>query len=334
MSDEVIEKLTDAQQAELSVKFEQCLSIGRATGETDRSVKGDIISLYEENDEKAPNFIWVKQPYEAMIIANYLAIHEEHGDKALTKQIEDAVTSEEYVSAELVAKLKEKVVENVKENPAFPFTFLSGSISIWWIGQAEFARDILNVDFGESLNKKLEIYGEICRKCGLFLVFPNVCIVSDRHSEIHFDDDDELHNEDGPALAFSREGCDIYAINGVVVPKIAIESPESITLEMVKAEQNAEVRRILIDRMGIGRYLEESGAEVLHTDEVPATHKDDKNMIPRALLRDYEGRKFLVGTDGSTDRVYYMQVPENCNTCEEAGSALAGFDEKNIVSAG
>jgi hypothetical protein len=34
--------------------------------------------------------------------------------------------------------------------------------------------------------------------------------------------------------------------------------------------------------------------------------------MPRALMVDKQGQRWLVGTDGSTKRVYYMRAPRRC----------------------
>jgi hypothetical protein len=44
------------------------------------------------------------------------------------------------------------------------------------------------------------------------------------------------------------------------------------------------------------------------------------------------GDKWLVGTDGSTDRCYYMSVPREAKTCKEAHEMIAGVSEENILA--
>ena len=55
---------------------------------------------------------------------------------------------------------------------------------------------------------------------------------------------------------------------------------------------------------------------------------------PRTLMQTKRGELFLVGTDGSTDRVYTMPIPDDrdIKTCSEAHAAIAGFDESRVVS--
>jgi hypothetical protein len=135
-----------------------------------------------------------------------------------------------------------------------------------------------------------------------------------------------LHREDGAAVESDVEP--LYFWHGVLVPPHAIERPESLTVEEIRNESNAEVRRALRERMGQGRYLREIGAKLIDADYEGAK----AGAAPRALLEDDERRHYLVGTDGSTRRVYYMEVPATSKTCREAHEALCGFTEARIVS--
>ena len=71
-----------------------------------------------------------------------------------------------------------------------------------------------------------------------------------------------LHNSTGPAVAF-RDGWGVYAVHGVRVPADIIERPGSITVQRIEAEANAEVRRVMIDRYGSARYVQDSGARIV-----------------------------------------------------------------------
>jgi hypothetical protein len=48
-------------------------------------------------------------------------------------------------------------------------------------------------------------------------------------------------------------------------------------------------------------------------------------------MRTKDGQKWLVGSDGSTQRVYYMPVPESAKTCREAHEAICGLDEDKLL---
>jgi hypothetical protein len=49
-----------------------------------------------------------------------------------------------------------------------------------------------------------------------------------------------------------------------MVPAFVVVKPEWITLKHIETEDNAEVRRVMIERYGTARYIKDSGAEVVH----------------------------------------------------------------------
>ena len=74
-----------------------------------------------------------------------------------------------------------------------------------------------------------------------------------------------LHCADGPAIAF-QDGWGVYAVHGVRIPfkqRHIVERPETITVEEIETEHNAEIRRVMIDRYGPARYVADSGAQIV-----------------------------------------------------------------------
>jgi len=57
-----------------------------------------------------------------------------------------------------------------------------------------------------------------------------------------------------------------------------------------------------------------------------------QGSAPRALMRDDLGNMWLVGTDGSTARVYTMAVPSDVSTCKEAHERICGFGENRLIA--
>jgi hypothetical protein len=102
--------------------------------------------------------------------------------------------------------------------------------------------------------------------------------------------------------------------------------PETITLDEIMGTENAEYRRVLIQKMGPGEYLKRSDAQLVDMDSLTLT-----GSAPRALMRDKFGQMWLVGTDGSTARVYTMPVAEDARTCREAHDSISGFSETRII---
>lgn len=106
-----------------------------------------------------------------------------------------------------------------------------------------------------------------------------------------------------------------------VTPQIAF-FPETLKSADALNEGNAEVRRVMIERIGFERFLQESNARVLHEDTDPGG--------PRQLLQvDLESDEPLVCVSvrcPSTGRHYLIRVPPTMRTCHQAVAWTAGFD--------
>ena len=150
---------------------------------------------------------------------------------------------------------------------------------------------------------------ELVQSAGWLYGFEDICFICERNSIVKKDADGRLHCEDGLACAYP-DGWGVYAWHGVRVEPWVILEPQKITAEMVVGERNAELRRVMMERMGLRRYLLESRAEVLD-------HDDHEVNWKRALLRVGEDVVLFVA-DPSTGRNYPIQVEPRIKTCEEA----------------
>jgi hypothetical protein len=212
-------------------------------------------------------------------------------------------------------------------------THLLGNQDSYWIAFYLFCRDI-KIDFTEEQSEILDIWKDIALNCGWWYAYDTDCFCVQRPVDLHFNERGQLHNENGPAIGY-RDGFKLYSVRGVAVPAYVIEHPEKITVEKIDKEKNIEIRRIMQDRMGISKYLEESGAVLVHMDMIPVGGIDDDTYMPRALMKDKEGRQFLVGTDSSTqNKVFYMQVDPNAKTCSEAHQSISNIPDEMIIANG
>jgi len=98
--------------------------------------------------------------------------------------------------------------------------------------------------------------------------------------------------------------------------------PDQITAQEALDQPNAELRRVMIERIGFERFLRDVRAEVVHEDRDPGG--------PRQLLRvPLENDEPLVVVSvrcPSTDRHYIIRVPPGMKTCHQAVAWTAGFD--------
>jgi len=139
----------------------------------------------------------------------------------------------------------------------------------WWYGFGQF--ESFWCSYYEVMHrmgviadlKKLEPMVDLAKSAGWTVCFWDWVFVSKRPSApVQRDDQNRLHCLNGPAIGY-EDGFGVYAVHGVRVPRYVILEPTSITLDGIRAEQNAEVRRVMIDRYGPSRYLIDSGATLI-----------------------------------------------------------------------
>jgi len=107
------------------------------------------------------------------------------------------------------------------------------------------------------------------------------------------------------------------------VPMWLIESPRMLTVERIAQEKNDEIRRIMIERYGAGKWLEDSGAKPVQSDDWGTLFDLGPYRIVK-LINSTEDE------DGSR-REYYRTVPRECNTARSAIAWSYGLEEKEYA---
>lgn len=198
--------------------------------------------------------------------------------------------------------------------------------------------DLLWEQRREPAIEKLLPLMELATVCGWWSAYDKNCILQDRHSEIHFNDNDQLHNTDGPAVAW-RDGTKLWYINGVEVDEQIVMRPETQTLQQITKEENMEIKRIRAERYGWVKYLTGVGAKKIDSRENPIeyTHEclystQDSNKPARTRDNDNMGN-ILLCVCPSTGKDFALEVPPTTRTCEEAQAYLSSGLSKRIISA-
>jgi hypothetical protein len=107
---------------------------------------------------------------------------------------------------------------------------------------------------------------------------------------------------------------------GVLVRPDVVFHPERLDPQTVIAERNAELRRVMVDRIGVDRVLEQVGAELLDRDT-------DAGGLRRLVRIPRLGHVYLHCRCPSTARQYLLRVPPHTRTCHQAAAWMAGFDD-------
>lgn len=181
----------------------------------------------------------------------------------------------------------------------------------WYWGAAivSFFRDVCHLELpGDTWDRAMANQKTIESACWWY-PHTRFVMVSERPSEIHLEKVENeqgtqhrLHHDSRAAVSWpDRWG--VWASHGTRVPQHVIEKPETITIQEIENETNIEVRRVMQEKIGWERYILESGAKLLHTDEFGAlyqkTFEDDETLTMvhvtnGSLEPDGSRRKFML----------------------------------------
>ena len=89
--------------------------------------------------------------------------------------------------------------------------------------------------------EKFEVTEALIKSCGWTWWNENVLAISDRPSALHRDENNRLHCETGPAIAY-RDGWSLYYWHGVSVPPEWIENRANLDPAVVLKSENVEQR--------------------------------------------------------------------------------------------
>lgn len=139
-----------------------------------------------------------------------------------------------------------------------------------------------------------------------------------------------LHCVDGPAIQWRDNTC-LYYIRGVRVTEQIVMRPETLTVEQIRDERNAEVRRFMIDRFGASEYLRAENAECAQEDECGKLYKialrgDAEDLAIVEVINSTPEPMSYVPAEGENGRFignrwhkhYMLRVPPSCKTAREA----------------
>ncbi|WP_335932854.1 DUF6745 domain-containing protein [Streptomyces sp. PTD5-9] len=160
---------------------------------------------------------------------------------------------------------------------------------------------------------RLNGLAEVARNAGWWWPYERAVVISERPEALHRDEAGRLDRGDGPALAY-RDGFSLYAWRGMPVPAEFLAELNSLTPQRIREEENAELRRVMLEFYGYDRYLSESGAEPVHRDETGilwriALEGDEDVVMVEVVNSTPE-------PDG-THRTYWLRVPPGTRTAKD-----------------
>jgi hypothetical protein len=144
-----------------------------------------------------------------------------------------------------------------------------------------------------------------------------ICFVIPMPTKVNIDEQKRLHSENSPVVEWV-DGYKVYAWHGTIVPEQWIMETDSITKEDFISEKNVEKRRCLQEILGNDRIMKLLDVELIDSAKETTTSGDGELITKSiSLFKTKESDSltkecmyFLNVTDPSTDREYYLGIPE------------------------
>jgi hypothetical protein len=176
---------------------------------------------------------------------------------------------------------------------------------------------------GQEGAEALDGIAAVARAAGWWWPYEKTAILCERPVALHLDEAGRLDRGDGPALAFP-DGFALYAWRGMPVPAEFLAELDGLTPRRIREEENAELRRVMLEHYGYDRYLKESGAKPVQRDETGVLWRvelpgDEPQVMVEVVNSTPE-------PDG-THRTYWLRVPPRTRTAREGVAWTFGLEE-------
>ncbi|MDZ7957316.1 MAG: hypothetical protein RMY34_05335 [Aulosira sp. DedQUE10] len=158
----------------------------------------------------------------------------------------------------------------------------------------------------------MQCLDQLFENCGWIFPYEKICIVCDRPRKISLDTENRLHAEGEPAIQFSDGWHTGYYYHGVKLPeKYGKLQPHEWQAQWLLTEDNAELRRVLIQGIGYDRMCEQLKAQVIDSWQKYTLLRIDADV-------DVEPIHILKMTCPSTGKIHTLRVPPEINSARVA----------------
>jgi len=169
----------------------------------------------------------------------------------------------------------------------------------------------LGVNISQKAQEILHCQKLLFEHCGWIFAFEKFCAVCDRPRHLRFDSQNRLHAEGEPAIEFA-DGWNFYYYHGVRLPeKYGKVHPNQWESQWLLTEENAELKRVLIQGIGYARICQELSAKQIDSwQEYALLQIDEANDVEPICL--------LKMTCPSTGFIHALRVPFYLISAREA----------------
>jgi len=289
-----ITTLTEEQKARFPEFIQKWTDIGLSTSPANRKeAEAGIIEAYAIAGLPAPKIVWCGSPL----------------SQGLTRALIFGLKDAEW--KDIQAKIGDSVRDSVRDSV---WDSGYGQHDANWIGFYDYFKIVCGL---EKETQKISGLWKIAANAGWFLPHKNLCWVSERHTVLHRNTQGRLHKDGSAALEYP-DGFSIFALNGVrMKPCYVTTAAEQIDPKVVLAETNVEVRRELIRKIGMERFLSVVPHKRLEI-------RGNYELLSIPLSNEIQDSRWLKMVNPSVGCFHVEAVAPECSTVQQAINWRAG----------
>lgn len=305
-------------------------------------VEGNMNWLYTVAKLPLPRIIEMESPYSMQLVANFLqklpwdSFRGEEPDIDCAMRIAPAMARDlapnselrrEDITASLERHMGKPMNSETRKKMSeltlsyVPTACIGIGHDAGWAAYYEYYK-MVGGDTISNNEHRLKIVKDGIWDC---IITNDIAIVSRRPYKVRLDDQQRLHSIDNPALEWN-DGHKLYFVSGVNMPAKYFLEPDALTPQEVINQTNVEVRKGLIQMLGVEKFIALCGGTVVDED------KDEEDM-PRRLIRlntkTSNGENFTVlevECPSKHDK-HYLFVPPTMTRCRQAAAWTLRVEE-------
>jgi internalin A len=213
--------------------------------------------------------------------------------------------------------LSQKLNSDISKYRKFSKSIVSPAFALDALTLAEFWVAASGMVLKPEVQKAFECLKQILVECAWIFVLENVWIMCSRPTKLCLDSEYRLHAEGEPALEFS-DGYKLYSYHGVTLPeKYGQIHPNQWEASWILEQENAELRRLLIQGIGYAKICSELQATDLDTWQEYTLLRIDAD-IDGFAPDEKEPIYLLKMTCPSTGFIHALRVPPDMQSAREA----------------
>ncbi|WP_293332582.1 leucine-rich repeat domain-containing protein [Microcoleus sp. CAWBG58] len=282
---------------------------------------------YQALDLEAPEIFFCSSPNAVFAQLPMLkhSLKETKLGERLEKQVKDALRPFSLTAlppelSELIIwyeQLEQQFKANFSDYHNYSKSIVNPKCLFHAVAVAELYVSASGIALTPEAQKALESIKQILAECDWIFAFEKVCYVCSRPTKLSLDIEHRLHAEGEAALEFN-DGYKLYSYHGVTLPeKYGQIHPNQWEATWILEEENAELRRVLIQGIGYARICQELQAIELDTWQEYTLLRIESD-IDGFEPEEKEPIYLLKMTCPSTGFIHALRVPPDMQSAREA----------------